>query len=161
MAELTFTYQTFATRAELPADLLELLIAAEAACQNSYAPYSKFHVGAALKLTSGEIIQGANQENAASPAGLCAERTALYTTGFKYPQASITHIAIAATRSKGEPHYLPITPCGGCRQVLKEFEEKQNQPIQMLMPLPSGEYALLPATGTLLPFSFGAGHMNP
>ena len=99
----------------------------------SYAPYSQFHVGAALLLENGKTIIGCNQENAAYPAGICAERSAIFTAGAQYPDQPILMIAIAARNKQGELQEEPISPCGICRQVIIECETRFKKPIRILL----------------------------
>jgi cytidine deaminase len=93
--------------------------------KNAYAPYSKFRVGAAILLDNGKIVLGSNQENAAYPSGLCAERVAIFQAGAIYPDAKIVKLAITAA-SDTNPTLSPIPPCGACRQSIAEYEFKQN-----------------------------------
>ena len=120
MKELTVTEQT-------------LLQKAIESTHHSYAPYSHFHVGAALLLGNGEIVLGCNQENASFPAGICAERSAIFAAGAKYPDEPVVMLAIAARNSLGELLDDPISPCGICRQVILETESRFNQPIRILL----------------------------
>ena len=106
----------------------QLYEAAFEASKKAYAPYSKFHVGAAVLLENGEILSGNNQENAAYPSGLCAERTTLFYAGARYPDAAVQILAIAAMKD-GERVDL-ITPCGACRQVMSETEQRYNHTLQ-------------------------------
>lgn len=99
----------------------------------SYAPYSKFHVGAAVLLDNGIEIIGCNQENAAYPSGLCAERTALFAAGAQYPDIPVRMLAIAAKGTNGELEEEPVGPCGSCRQVIIESETRANAPIRILL----------------------------
>lgn len=101
--------------------------------KRSYAPYSKFHVGAAVLLDNGVEIIGCNQENAAYPSGLCAERTALFTAGAQYPDVPVRMLAIAARGTDGELQYEPVGPCGSCRQVIIESETRAGGPIKILL----------------------------
>lgn len=110
----------------------ELVECAKKATRNSYAPYSQFHVGAAVRLGSGKIIIGANQENAAFPSGLCAERTAVFSAQAQYPEEPITALAIAASNAGGLTA-KPVSPCGSCRQVILEIEERYKQPVRILL----------------------------
>jgi len=131
----------------------KLIEAAKNATLNSYAPYSEFHVGAAALLTNGEIITGNNQENAAYPSGLCAERTAVFYAHSKYPDQKVEAIAIAAW-NKGEFTKDVITPCGGCRQVLLEAENRFNSPMKVMMCGNDSVY-VVSSIKDLLPLSFG------
>jgi cytidine deaminase len=110
--------------------LVELAIEAT---NRSYAPYSKFRVGAALVLNNGVEILGCNQENAAYPAGLCAERSALFAAGAQYPDVPVRALAIAARTPDGELQEEPVSPCGICRQVLIETETRYHQPVRILL----------------------------
>ena len=100
---------------------------------HSYAPYSRFSVGAAVLLANGETVCGSNQENAASPSGLCAERTALFFANSHYPDIAVTAIAIAARNEKGEFVEQPVSPCGTCRQVMMESQCRGSQPLRILL----------------------------
>lgn len=131
-----------------------LFEAAIKASANAYAPYSHFHVGAALQLQNGEIVSASNQENAAYPSGLCAERTAIYWTGANYPDEPIEAIAITAAKD-GECERLPVTPCGACRQALLEYELRQDMPIRVIMESDNGTFIELPSVASLLPLGFG------
>ena len=117
--KLEIKYQ-FCKVEELPADVQDLINKAINATANSYAKYSNFHVGAALRLRNGHCVIGANQENASFPEGLCAERTAIFSSQANYPEQAIKAIAIAAKNKNGLLK-SPITPCGGCRQVILEM----------------------------------------
>jgi len=118
--------------AELSEEDRELVEAAKQATNGSYAPYSKFLVGAAARLQDGCIVTGANQENAAYPSGLCAERTALFAAGAQYPDQPVVALAIAARKGR---RFLaqPISPCGACRQVMSGVEERYGVPIRILL----------------------------
>lgn len=120
---------------------------------HSYAPYSHFCVGAAIGLDNGEVVCGANQENAALPSGTCAERSACFQAGAKYPDASFEVIAIAARGTDGEPLAEPIPPCGACRQALLEYEKRAGKPVEVLLVGRDGIY-ILPSISSLLPFAF-------
>ncbi len=106
------------------------MVQAEEIRKKAYAPYSKFRVGAAILLDNNKIIVGSNQENAAFPSGLCAERVALFQAGSIYPEAKILKIAISA-KSDERITTIPIPPCGACRQSIAEYEIKQNNPIEI------------------------------
>ena len=144
--------------AELSEEDRELVEAAKQATDGSYAPYSKFNVGAAVRLHDGTIVAGANQENAAYPSGLCAERTALFAAGAQYPEKPVVALAIAARKGK---RFLPkpISPCGACRQVISGMEERFNVPIRVLL---YGTDGVLVSEGVtpLLPLRFVDGDMN-
>ena len=129
-----------------------LIDEAKKATKRSYAPYSHFNVGAAVMLEDGTIITGSNQENAAYPSGLCAERTTLFNAGSQYPEKAVTTLAIAAANNEGFTK-LPVTPCGACRQVMLETEQRYHSPIRTLM---YGTEFIYETRGTkdLLPLSF-------
>lgn len=137
--------------AELPDELIRLKEAAFNACQQAYAPYSHFLVGAAAWLENGAIVTGSNQENAAYPSGLCAERVALFSANHQYPGVAIKTLAIAAINQGIAVR--EITPCGACRQVLLESEKRQQQPIQVLLCGSESVYSLKNAS-SLLPLAF-------
>ena len=118
---------------ELSAEDQHLVNLAIEATGRSYAPYSNFHVGAAVRLENGEEIIGCNQENAAYPSGLCAERTALFSAGAQYPNVGVEMLAIAARGTDGELQYEPVGPCGSCRQVIIESETRAGHPIRILL----------------------------
>ena len=118
---------------ELSAEEKHLVELAIDATSRSYAPYSKFHVGAALRLDNGVEIIGCNQENAAYPSGLCAERTALFAAGAQYPDVPVRMLAIAARGPHGELEDEPVPPCGSCRQVMIESETRANAPMRILL----------------------------
>ena len=118
---------------ELTAGEQELVLKAIDATSRSYAPYSHFHVGAALLLENGAVLPGCNQENAAFPAGLCAERSALFAAGAQYPDVAPVMIAIAARDTMGELTEEPVSPCGTCRQVMIETEKRYRRPLRILL----------------------------
>lgn len=118
---------------ELSAEDRQLVEQAIEATRRSYAPYSHFHVGAAVRLENGEIVIGCNQENAAYPSGLCAERTALFAAGAQYPDVPVRVLAVAARGTDGEMTEEPTGPCGSCRQVIIESETRAKHPIRILL----------------------------
>jgi cytidine deaminase len=138
---------------ELPKEALFLMKKAFEARKNAYAPYSNFYVGAALLLDNGEIISGNNQENASYPSGLCAERTAIYYAGAKYPKAKILRMAICAG-SKNKATTTPIPPCGACRQAIAEYEIKQNEPIEIYFMGETSKVVKSHSLSNLLPLVF-------
>lgn len=145
--------------AELNEQDRQLVEAARQATKGSYAPYSKFCVGAAVRLLDGTIVTGANQENAAFPSGLCAERTALFAAGAQYPDQPVVALAIAARKGR---RFLskPISPCGACRQVISGVEERFGSPIRILL---YGTDGILVSEGIspLLPLRFEGEDMHP
>ena len=118
---------------ELSAEDRQLVEQAIEATRRSYAPYSHFHVGAAVRLENDEIVIGCNQENAAYPSGLCAERTALFAAGAQYPDVPVRVLAVAARGTDGEMTEEPTGPCGSCRQVIIESETRAKHPIRILL----------------------------
>ena len=118
---------------ELSAEDRQLVEQAIEATRRSYAPYSHFHVGAAVRLENGEIVIGCNQENVAYPSGLCAERTALFAAGAQYPDVPVRVLAVAARGTDGEMTEEPTGPCGSCRQVIIESETRAKHPIRILL----------------------------
>ena len=129
---LEIAYEQYGSVEELSAADRELAEAAVRAIGGSYAPYSKFNVGAAVRMSDGTIVTGANQENAAYPSGLCAERTAMFYANAHYPDKAMTAIAIAASQG-GVLCEKPATPCGQCRQVMAEYQTKGGQPMAIIL----------------------------
>lgn len=138
---------------ELPERIASLMEQAKEIRLKAYAPYSKFLVGAALLLDNGEIITGNNQENASYPSGLCAERTAIYYAGSKYPKAKILTMALTAG-AEAQPTSTPIPPCGACRQAIAEYEVKQEEPIEIYFMGTSGKVVKSHSLANLLPLGF-------
>lgn len=126
--------------------------------KNAYAPYSQFRVGAALLLEDGTVVLGSNQENAAFPSGLCAERTAIFQAGALHPGKRILKIAISATSDLKVTNH-PIPPCGACRQSILEYEVKQAQPIELFFMGAEGIVCYSPSLINMLPFHFDAKSM--
>lgn len=151
--DLNINFEQYQNILELaPKDRL-LCELAEQALASSYSPYSRFRVGTAIRLASGETILGSNQENLAYPSGLCAERVALFTIGANYPDAIIESMAITAQTDAFEI-LRPVTSCGGCLQVMAEFERKQNSPIEVMFYCLNGEVLKVHGIKSLLPFAF-------
>ena len=123
------------------------------ALDSSYATYSGFSVGASILFDDGTTIEGSNQENVAYPSGLCAERVALFYAGSKYPNKIIKTIAVSA-QSKDFDIEDYISPCGACRQVMAEYEEKQSSKIRIILHSPSGQVLISNSVEDLLPFVF-------
>ena len=145
-----FVYETFD---ELPIDIQNLMNQAVEIRKKAYAPYSRFRVGAALLLDNGKVVLGSNQENAAYPSGLCAERVAIFYAGANYPEAKILKMAISAT-SDLTSNTTPIPPCGSCRQSIAEYEFKQELLIEMYFMGEMGEIYKSNSLKNLLPFTF-------
>ena len=131
----------------------KLIDAAKEATFNAYAPYSEFYVGAALLLENGQIITGNNQENAAYPSGLCAERTAVFYANAQYPNQKIEALAIAAFNN-GDFTLDITSPCGSCRQVLLEVESRYNSDVKILMYNRKDEVYVAESMNSLMPLSF-------
>jgi cytidine deaminase len=144
---------------ELSADDRSLIDQAIRATDRSYVPYSHFRVGAAARLADGTVVCGSNQENAAYPSGLCAERTTLFYANSQYPDQAVTTLAIAARNERDEFLASPISPCGACRQVMLETEQRFGRPMRILLYGTQAVYEL-PSVSALLPFSFGAEAMQ-
>ncbi|MCP4124649.1 MAG: cytidine deaminase [Bacteroidetes bacterium] len=150
--KVEITYELL-ERSALSEKIQELINAAELAILSSHAPYSNFHVGAALLLGDKTIVPGSNQENASFPIGFCAERTALAAKISSAPKEKITAIAIATLNRDGKA-LPPIAPCGMCRQALLEEELRQQSPIKVYLLGNESEVMVLPNVAELLPFRF-------
>jgi cytidine deaminase len=155
MNEITIstTLQVYDGISELPLGIQDLMNTAIEARNNAYAPYSKFNVGTALLLDNNEVIIGSNQENASYPSGLCAERTAVYYAGAKYPNAKILKMAITAS-SQNQITDKPIPPCGACRQAIAEYEVKQKESIEIYFMGAEGQVIKSDSLANLLPLLF-------
>ena len=157
MKKLKFetVFKIFENLNQLPDEEQQLMNAASAVLPEAYAPYSKFHVGAAILLENGKIVTGTNQENASFPIGLCAERIAIAAATSLYPNMKI--IAIAVTiKNFNKPTLEPISPCGACRQVLLENEQETGNSIKILMKGEGKTICKLESVSSLLPLSFGS-----
>ncbi len=151
--EIKIKITEYLATSELPEEDQKLLQQAAKSASRSYAPYSEFHVGAAVLLENGEIICGSNQENAAYPAGLCAERVALFYANSQYPGVKVKALAVTAHAD----HFIidkPISPCGTCRQVIAETESRQQRKIKILMQGESGPVNMTEGIENLLPLTF-------
>ena len=131
----------------------QLIVLARASLDDSYSPYSQFQVGAGLLLQNGKMIGGSNQENASYPLCLCAERVALSAAASQYAQIPITAMAVTARNPK-KPLSQPISPCGACRQVIFETEQKYHQDIRIILQGEMGDIYILKSAKDLLPLSF-------
>lgn len=149
---ISISYREYQDRSELSPEDQELIIASEEAARSAYAPYSLFRVGAAIRLESGRIVQGANVENSAFPSGICAERTALSAAITNFPADRPVAIAIAAISEQGSAAEI-VTPCGNCRQVIAEEENRWGRRIRMLL---TGKKKIIEIDGIdqLLPLQF-------
>ena len=130
--EFKISYSEYSSIEELCPEDKQLAEAAIEAMSGAYAPYSHFHVGAAVRMSNGDIVKGANQENAAFPSGICAERTAMFAAGAKYPDKAMKSIAIVGG-VYGRMTAEPATPCGACRQVMAQYQTKAGAPVSVIM----------------------------
>jgi len=151
--QISFELSIFNTLDEMLPEDAQLIEEANKAMANSYSPYSKFSVGAALLLESGKILLGSNQENASFPAGICAERVALFYAGANYPNEKIKAIAIT-TSAQRHVSQQPAAPCGICRQAISEYENKQEHPIRIIMGGLNGPIYTCGSILDLLPLGF-------
>jgi cytidine deaminase len=147
---LTITYDVFDGLEDLNPDDRKLLETATQAAKNAYAPYSKFHVGAAVLLGNGDIVTGNNQENLAYPSGLCAERVAVFSASSTHPNEKMMAIAITAY-SENFVTDTPIPPCGACRQVLIEYEIRDKQNMRCILRGSTGKIYVFHSMADLLP----------
>lgn len=138
---------------ELSAEDRRLVDMAREATYRSYVPYSHFHVGAAILLDNGEVVCGSNQENVAYPSGTCAERSACYYAGARYPESKFVKIVIAARGTDGEFVAEPVAPCGACRQALLEYELQAGRPVPVIL-CSKDSFRELPSVATTLPLAF-------
>lgn len=150
---VTSNYTQFESIEELSPNIQSLMLEAIEIRKKAYAPYSNFRVGTAILLDNGKIILGSNQENAAYPSGLCAERVAIYHAGSVYPDAKILQMAISAA-SDTNPTLEPIPPCGACRQSIAEYEFKQEYPIEIYFMGEKGKILKSDSLKNLLPLAF-------
>lgn len=149
--EIKISYNEFDFNDLLPQEK-DLLEKAAAAAGRAYAPYSKFKVGAAVLLENGHIYLGNNQENAAYPSGLCAERVAIFSAMAQEPDIAVKMLAITAQAQHLIDH--PISPCGACRQVILEYEHRFGKDIRILLRGETGKVAVFDGITSLLPFQF-------
>ncbi|HET6243981.1 MAG: cytidine deaminase [Bacteroidetes bacterium] len=157
--EIRFQLNAFDTISELDIPDQILLERAVDAAKHAYAPYSGFNVGAAVLLEGGMIVIGSNQENAAYPSGLCAERVAIFAAGAQFPGISIKSIAITAN-SKNVAILSPVAPCGACRQVLVEYEKKNGNPIKLILKGEHGKVFSIDSVVDLLPLVFDSSNLG-
>jgi len=150
--QLTYKVTTYQTLDELPEVSQKLILLAREAALRAYAPYSGYKVGAAVLLANEELITGNNQENAAYPSGLCAERTALFYASSRYPNVAVQSIAVSSISN--DPTSTEIAkPCGSCRQVMAEYEDLSGMPIEIILD-GSSTITVVNGIDTLLPFRF-------
>jgi cytidine deaminase len=150
--EIKIIVHEFANIEELPLNDQQLLGEARKVTAKAYAPYSGFHVGAAILLGNGEIVTGNNQENSAYPSGLCAERVAMFYANANYPDSEVTTLAVSASKN-GMLVKEAVKPCGACRQALAETEVRFQKPIRIIL---DGQDSIMVLQGveSLLPLSF-------
>lgn len=152
-------YKLFDDINELDKEDSILLKKAREVTKLAYAPYSKFHVGAVAKMMNGEIVAGSNQENASYPAGLCAERGLLASAATLFPETAIDTMAISYHNTLGESNQ-PISPCGICRQSLREYEDRFHKPIKLILGGMDGKIMVFEKASDLLPFAFTGNDMK-
>ncbi len=152
--EIKINYIEYSSLEELLPEDRELASEAIAAMGGAYAPYSHFHVGAAVRMSNGQIVRGANQENAAFPSGLCAERTAMFAASARYPDKDMLSIAIAGG-VHGKLSGNPATPCGACRQVMAQYQAKSGKPMSVLM-VAEGRILKFDRVDDILPLIFNS-----
>lgn len=150
---VTSTFSVFDTQDDLPLEVKDLMTQAIEIRKKAYAPYSRFRVGAAILLDNGKMVLGSNQENAAYPSGLCAERVAIFQAGAIYPDAKILKMAISATADDKEMTE-PIPPCGACRQSIAEYEFRQDLSIEIYFMAAVGKVYKSDSLKNLLPLMF-------
>ena len=151
--ELVISYREYQNKEDIDEEDSKLVNSAREATNNSYAPYSDFRVGAAILLDNGKVIKGTNQENSAYPSGLCAERVAIFYANSQFPDAAIISIAISSQTNRFESKE-PITPCGSCRQVISEAENRQDSKIRVIMSGDGCVTRIVEGIENLLPFVF-------
>jgi cytidine deaminase len=157
--KISFELDVYGNIDELDPSDRKLMRAAMKQCDHAYAPYSNYFVGAALLLEDGQIILGSNQENAAYPSGLCAERVAIYAAGANFPGKKVKKIAITARKSATEI-FEAVTPCGACRQAMSEYENLQKEPFEVLLTGPDGKIYVSKSVDNLLPLKFSSSNLS-
>lgn len=151
---MSFGYEVYESVDELNAADADLARAARKVTEEAYAPYSKFMVGAVARLQNGASISGTNQENASYPVGICAERVLLSAASVVHSNVPIDTLAVSYHNLNGESN-VPVSPCGMCRQALKEYEDRTNTPIRLILTGMAGKVFVIEKASQLLPFSFG------
>lgn len=147
--KISFEYEIFDSLNELQENNKALVSKANSISKSAYAPYSKFHVGAAVELEDGQVFASSNQENAAYPVGICAERGLLAFVNANYPNIKVKKLAVSTININ-----YPLPPCGMCRQYILEIEKKQNQNIELLLAGNEGQVLKIDSAKDLLPFCF-------
>lgn len=156
--EVSLSAEIYNNISELSSEDIMLMEKAIEIRKTAYAPYSKFNVGAALLLVNNEIVLGNNQENAAYPSGMCAERVAIWKAGSSFPGIKIKKLAISASSTISKVD-KPVGPCGACRQTLSEYEINQKQPFPVIFMGEVGEIVKTESLLSLLPFSFDSSYL--
>lgn len=151
--QLLIDYCEYDSLAEMPACDRELMECAMDATRSSYSPYSRFRVGAAVRLADGTLVQGSNQENLAYPSGLCGERVALFAASVQHPGQAVVALAVVGSQ---EGDFLEASPCGACRQVMAEYEMRYGNEIDVFCYLKGGRVRHIHGVKSLLPFTFEA-----
>ncbi|HKC68617.1 MAG TPA: cytidine deaminase [Bacteroidia bacterium] len=154
--QLVISVDVYENTKQLPTEEATLIHEATKAMHNAYAPYSKFNVGTALLLENGKIITGNNQENAAYPSGMCAERVAIFYAGSQYPGVAVKTIAVICDVVADQP----LTPCGACRQAIAEYEQTTGKKIKIVMATTTGKIYTANSIETLLPFMFSGKYIR-
>lgn len=153
--QIIFNYEEYGSSKELTSADAELLAAARTITPNAYAPYSQFQVGAAARLSNGNIYTGTNQENVSYPVGMCAEQSLMLGITTRFKEFKISSLAISYTNLNGLSD-KPISPCGKCRQFLSEFESRMQLPIRIILSGQTGKVYIVNSVSDLLPLSFGS-----
>ena len=149
---MDITYQEYSSLEEMTLEDRQLALAAIDAMKRAYAPYSNFFVGAAVRLDDGTVVTGSNQENAAFPSGICAERTAMFSAGASYPDKAMVSIAVAGGAG-GTLDPDPASPCGACRQVMAQYQTKGGKDMSIIL-VGNGRILRFSRVDDLLPFIF-------
>ncbi len=157
--KISVELQEYESLKDLTAGDQQLMEAAIVARNNAYAPYSGFNVGAAVLMENGKVVIGNNQENASYPSGLCAERVAVFQAGARYPGMPIKTIAVTAA-SKSYTVTKPAAPCGNCRQAIAEYENRQQNPIRLLLMGEQGRVILCSSLADILPLAFDSSYLK-
>jgi cytidine deaminase len=153
--EFTISYKEYSSLEELNPEDRSLLEHARKAIKSAYAPYSAYHVGAAVLLDDGQIVTGNNQENVAYPSGICAERVALFYASSQFPDIAVKAIAVTA-KAKHFNIKSPVTPCGSCRQVMAEIENRHHHELRLIMYGENGNIIVVEGVKNILPLMFTA-----
>jgi cytidine deaminase len=151
--KLVINYIEYDSLDEMPAAERELMERSMKAAATAYAPYSRFHVGAAVLLADGTVVTGSNQENIAYPSGLCAERVALFSASAQYPSLAVTALAVVGYH---DGQYCEASPCGACRQTMAEYEMRYGNEISIFCYLNGGRIRKISGVKSLIPFGFEA-----